>query len=158
MRIKLMTPEEWPIYQSRIVAFAVRYGDRRLTAAALKRLRQLEPSALAPVPAEETPSSAIAVALRDGKLTGFAFAEGAGEKTCIVVTHPDSRGLGIASQLLLRLRSYFGRLSCRVASDNAASMAACFNAGMIAVGLSPGPTGKPTLRFETPDSIPQSHS
>jgi hypothetical protein len=41
------------------------------------------------------------------------------------------------------LKSY----SCTVALDNVPSLKMCFRAGLYAVELFTGPTGKPTLRF-----------
>jgi GNAT superfamily N-acetyltransferase len=169
MQLRLLTPEESANAAKKLVAFAVRYGDNRLTAAGLNELRKLaalgsrdvrplEPlglaapddraAGLAAAQAASSPPAAIAVALEGGKIAAFAFAADAGERACLVVVRPERRGGGLGSMLLRALRSRCGKLACHVATDNPASMQMCFRAGMKAVGLRTGPTGKPTLRFE----------
>ena len=152
----------------KLLAFAGRYGSGRLSAEGLSLLRTtveaVEPisntsldipvgnralARSAPFPFNKTKngSAAVAVALEGNKLAGFAFAVDAGERACIVVIRPDLRGCGAGSALLTELRQHYGHLSCSVAIDNPASMQMCFRAGMTAVGMHRGPTGKPTLRF-----------
>ncbi len=46
MRLKLHSPEEWRQGRNRLIQFAIRFGERRLTAATLRTLRQLDPSRL----------------------------------------------------------------------------------------------------------------
>ncbi|MFC0333210.1 GNAT family N-acetyltransferase [Paenibacillus sepulcri] len=96
----------------------------------------------------DVPPAAVAIALEGGKLAAIAFAADAGKRACLVVVHPGHRGRRIGSALLSELRGHFGGLMCSVAADNPASMQMCFHAGMKAVELFTGPTGKPTLRFE----------
>ncbi|MCQ6558568.1 GNAT family N-acetyltransferase [Paenibacillus mendelii] len=152
--------------REKLLAFAGRYGSGRLSAEGLSLLRTIaavEPitsasrnnphrirTAERPAPPTiaENGSAAIAIALEAGKLAGFAFAADAGERACIVVVRPEMRGRGVGSALLSQLRQHYGHLSCSVAADNPASMQMCFRAGMTAVGMHRGPTGKPTLRFE----------
>jgi len=177
MEVKLLSPEQWTAARGRLLAFCRRCGEKRLTAAALSALQSLEPEALADAPAGRVRpeagaagrprplltapdrvsrdgrfavgTAAIAVAVDAGRLVGFAFAADAGERACIVAVHPDTRGKGVGSSLIKALHSRWGRLTCSVAADNPASMQMCFRAGMKAVGLTTGPTGKPTLRFES---------
>ncbi|QYR20411.1 GNAT family N-acetyltransferase [Paenibacillus sp. sptzw28] len=178
MDVKLLSPSEWASLKGKLIAFAVRFGDNRLTASGIRELHRLRPEALAvgecgtPAAASAAPSgirmlnaaqaakakepggnadaplTAVAVAVAGGKLAAFAFAAQAGERACLVVVRPELRGQGAGSALLKALHGRFGRLACSVAADNPASMQMCFRAGMKAVGMSTGPTGKPTLRFE----------
>lgn len=162
MDIRLLPPDRWLDMREKLLAFAVRYGSGRLSLSGLSLLRQVEASepaarasrnrsagsAASPRQTAQRESAAIAVAVEDGKLAGFAFAVDAGERACIVVVRPQMRGRGAGSALLTQLRQHYGQLACSVAADNPASMQMCFRAGMKAVGMHRGPTGKPTLRFE----------
>lgn len=145
MKVKLLSGSAWANAKENIIAFAIRYGDSRLTATGISALRELSPSLLS----SDNSVSAVAVALEDGKLAGFAAAIEAGERACLFVIRSEYRGQGMATALLLALQSRCGRLTCSVAADNPASMQACFRASMKAVSLHLGPTGKPTLRFES---------
>ncbi|RAP75491.1 GNAT family N-acetyltransferase [Paenibacillus montanisoli] len=149
MQVKLLTPSQWSAAKEKVTRFLYRYGDNRITNAALVALRELPHAQLAEGRSGEAPSAAIAVAISSsGKLMACAFAEDGGERACFVVVAPEFRGQGAGSALLKALRRRLGSLTCSVASDNAPSMAMCFRAGMKAVSLHTGPTGKPTLRFE----------
>ncbi|UVI31879.1 GNAT family N-acetyltransferase [Paenibacillus spongiae] len=164
MDIRLLPPDRWLATREKLLAFAVQCGSGRLSVDALSLLRHvqaLEPvthnsrtrpagvdAGTAPRQPAERESAAIAVAVEAGKLAGFAFAVDAGERACIVVVRPQMRGRGAGSALLTQLRQHYGQLACSVAADNPASMQMCFRAGMKAVGMHRGPTGKPTLRFE----------
>ncbi|MFC5647619.1 GNAT family N-acetyltransferase [Paenibacillus solisilvae] len=145
MKVKLLSGAEWMNVKEKIITFAVRFGDSRLTPAGIAVLRELSPSLLI----NDKSESAVAVALEDGKLAGFAAAVEAGERACLIVVHPQRRGQGLATSLLLALQIRCSRLTCSVAADNPASMQACFRAHMKAVSMHSGPTGKPTLRFES---------
>jgi ribosomal protein S18 acetylase RimI-like enzyme len=147
MELELLTPDAWISEQKRLIGFAIRFGDKRLAVATIHALRKLEPSLL------ETENNglyeAVAVIARQGsRIVGFGFAENGGEAACMVVVHPEARGLGIGSALVQAMIQRLGRLTCNVAADNTASMALCFRLGMTAVSMHRGPTGKPTLRFE----------
>jgi len=152
--------------QGKLISFASRFGSHRLSAAGMNELRNLPPEALR-LPASQLESrsapgalqtaasarfgvapAAVVIALEGGKLAAFAFAADAGKQACLVVVHPLQRGQRLGSVLLKELHRHFGSLACSVAADNPASMQMCFHAGMKAVGLFSGPTGKPTLRFE----------
>lgn len=154
MEVKLLNAAQWPIAKKKLLAFARRYGDSRLTAAGLRALNELEPchlheAAIDSAAANAAAPAVVAIALLEGKLAGFAFSLSAGEHACLVVVRPHSRGLGIGSELLRKLQSRCNVLTCSVATDNPASMGMCFRAGMKAVSLEQGPAGKPTLRFQS---------
>ncbi|SEO22483.1 GNAT family N-acetyltransferase [Paenibacillus sp. OV219] len=169
MKVKLLSPSQWPASKEKITRFLYRYGDKRITTAALAALQELAPARLsasraggsggedgagagASVRSGEAgagPEAAIAIAVVGGKLAAVAFAEDGGERACFVVVSPEFRGQGAGSSLLAALQRRLGRLACTVAADNPASMSMCFRAGMKAVSLHTGPTGKPTLRFES---------
>ncbi|MBW7477046.1 GNAT family N-acetyltransferase [Paenibacillus oenotherae] len=157
MEVRILKAAQWHSARKKLLAFARRYGDSRLSAGGIRALSELEPSNLErdgsssfdSTTAADNTSAVIAVALHDGILAGFAFSLGGGEHACLVVVRPHSRGLGVGSELLRALQSHCVRLTCTVATDNPASMGMCFRAGMKAVGMEQGPTGKPTLRFQS---------
>ncbi|NBD26093.1 GNAT family N-acetyltransferase [Paenibacillus glycinis] len=149
MQVKLLSPSQWSSSKERITRFLYRYGDSRITHAGLAALNALPPARLAAANGRSgDAAAAVAVAIQDGRLAAVAFAEDGGERACFVVVSPECRGQGTGSLLLRALHRRLGRLTCSVASDNPASMNMCFRAGMKAVSLHTGPTGKPTLRFE----------
>ncbi|EFM10212.1 GCN5-related N-acetyltransferase [Paenibacillus curdlanolyticus YK9] len=145
MDIVRLKPSQWPNWRDRLIAFAKRHGDRRITAAGLRAMLLAEATGAC------APSSvAVVIAHDQGRLLGFAFAVNAGETACLVVVRPDARGGGIGRRLIEALANRCGgRLCCKIAADNPASMQLFFHAGLKAVSVETGPTGKPTLRFET---------
>ncbi|BBH21497.1 hypothetical protein Back11_28420 [Paenibacillus baekrokdamisoli] len=145
MKVKLLSPAEWAIAKEKLIAFFIRFGDSRITAVGIKALQELSPASLSSTEA----GSAVVVAIEDGKLAACAVAVDAGEQACLIVVRSEMRGKGFATLLLRALKSHCGRLTCNVATDNSASMQACFRSGMKAVSLHQGPTGKSTLRFES---------
>ncbi|SFE22392.1 Acetyltransferase (GNAT) family protein [Paenibacillus catalpae] len=142
MELQLLTPEQWAKERKRLIDFAVRFGEKRLTVTAIHSLRRLPPELLS---ASDT---VIAVARQGSRIVGLGYAAEAGEKSCIIVTHPEARGLGIGFAVMEAIMSRLGRLTCQVALDNVPSLTLFFRLGMKAVSMSTGPTGKPTLRFE----------
>ncbi|SDX19886.1 GNAT family N-acetyltransferase [Paenibacillus sp. CF384] len=149
MQVKLLSPTQWASAKEKVTRFIYRNGDDRITNAALVELRELPAAQLASSRSGEAPA-AIALAISSsGKLAACAFAAEGGERACFVVVAPEFRGQGAGSALLKALSQRMGSLTCSVASDNPSSMAMCFRAGMKAVSLHDGPTGKPTLRFES---------
>ncbi|MCM3630016.1 GNAT family N-acetyltransferase [Paenibacillus glycanilyticus] len=144
MELQLLTPEQWMSERKRLVDFAVRFGEKRLTVAAIHSLRSFAPDLLACGDSH----TVIAVARHGKRIVGLGYAAEAGEKSCIIVTHPEARGLGIGFAVMEAIMKKLGRLTCQVALDNAPSLKLFFRLGMKAVSMSTGPTGKPTLRFE----------
>lgn len=147
LRLQLLTPEQWAAERKRLIGFAIRFGEKRLTLASMHAFRTLE-AALLTAPSGESGAAAVVVATLEGRLAGLGFAADAGEKGCFVVVHSEMRDRGIGSRIVEKLISRFEHLTCTVACDNAPSMALCFKLGMVAVAMLTGPTGKPTLRFE----------
>ncbi|MFF2480622.1 GNAT family N-acetyltransferase [Paenibacillus sp. NPDC058071] len=147
MELQLLAPDQWIKERNRLLGFAVKYGEQRLTAAGLRALHGLAPSSLA-ANGDAEDAAAIAVAKESGRLVGLAFAAGGGEGDCLAVVHPGMRGRGVGKAMMEALVAKFGKLVCHVATDNAPSLALCFSLGLSAVSMHTGPTGKPTLRFE----------
>jgi Acetyltransferases len=144
MELQLLTPEQWAKERKRLIDFAVRFGEKRLTVAAIHSLRSLPPELLS----ASDSHTVIAVARQGSRIVGLGCAAEAGEKSCIIVTHPEARGLGIGFAVMEAIMKKLGRLTCQVALDNVPSLKLFFRLGMKAVSMSTGPTGKPTLRFE----------
>lgn len=147
LRLQLLTPEQWAAERKRLIGFAIRFGEKRLTLASMHAFRTLTPAQLT-LPPGESGAAAVVVATAGGRLVGLGFAGDSGEKGCFVVVHSEMRARGIGGEIVKRLMSRFEDLTCNVACDNAPSMALCFKLGMVAVAMATGPTGKPTLRFE----------
>jgi GNAT superfamily N-acetyltransferase len=147
VKLELLTPEKWLTEQKRLIGFAIRFGDKRLAVSTIHALRRLDGTSLGADQQGEY-GAVVAVATQGGRLVGFGFASEGGEGGCMVVVHPDARGLGAGSAIVQAMIQRLGRLCCNVAADNIASMALCFRLGMTAVSMHRGPTGKPTLRFE----------
>ncbi|CAM3741731.1 hypothetical protein COLU111180_06055 [Cohnella lubricantis] len=148
MNVELLTAEEWERKRLPLLRFVRTHGDRGIGSAAWLRLVRLQAAEL------NLPGTAIAVMFTaGGQPAGVAFAAGCGEEACLAVVHPALRGRGICRSLLARLGMEWGRLSCRVPLGQTASLAACFAAGFVAVGLESLPAGKPALRLEFGQSL-----
>lgn len=142
LQYRLLEPDQWEDGRFQLLRFVRRHGERRITAHAWQKLLLASEAELA------QPGTAIAVAYTQGGCpAGVAFADHYGESVCLVAVHPALRGRGVGRKLLRVLAEPWERLTCNVAIDNSASVAMCFAAGLVAVGLETGPTGKPTLRF-----------
>lgn len=142
LNYRLLEQGQWESGRFQLLRFVRRHGERRITAHAWQKLLLISDAELA------QPGTAIAVAYTQGGCpAGVAFADHYGESACLVTVHPALRGRGVGRKLLGVLAEPWGRLNCNVAIDNAPSVAMCFAAGLVAVGLETGPTGKPTLRF-----------
>jgi len=144
MKLELLTPQRWLQHRKRLIAFAARHSDNRLTVSSLQAMRDFDASLLE----GGNPGAAVAAASDEGRLKGLGFALDGGERGCIIVVHPEARGSGIGSMIAQAMLDRLGSLACHVAADNPASMAVCFRIGMKAVSMHKGATGKTTLRFE----------
>lgn len=139
---RLLGAAEWETQRFQLLRFVRRHGERRISSRAWQRLLLAGETELS------RPGTAIAVAYTQGGCpAGVAFAAEYGDDACLIAVHPALRGRGVGRRLLRMLAEPWERLTCSVALDNAASVAMCFTAGLVAVGLETGPTGKPTLRF-----------
>ncbi|WP_051251206.1 GNAT family N-acetyltransferase [Paenibacillus harenae] len=147
MNLELLTPDKWSSEQKRLIGFAIRFGDKRLAVSTIHALRKLDGLRLE-ADRQGAYGAVVSVATLGGRLAGFGFASDGGESGCMVVVHPEARGLGVGSAIVQAMIQRLGRLCCNVATDNIASMSLCFRLGMTAVSMHKGPTGKPTLRFE----------
>ncbi|QGG57383.1 GNAT family N-acetyltransferase [Paenibacillus sp. B01] len=148
MKAMLLTPKQWTRSREPLLRLMAAWGGGRLSAAGLAALKELRAEELEPA-GGGAPAAALAVLLEQGRPAGIAFARKAGREACLVAVSPPCRGRGAGSRLLRELQRTWGALDCRVAADNAASMKMCFRAGMAAVALEDGPTGKPTLVFRS---------
>ncbi|MBH5317253.1 GNAT family N-acetyltransferase [Paenibacillus sp. GSMTC-2017] len=147
MELYSLTPEDWIKERRRLLSFIVRFGEKRITVAALHAIRSLDESWLQADESGYTRAT-IVIAKRSGHLTGLGFASDGGDGGCLIVVHPSARRTGTGSAIMTSMMNTLGRLACHVAADNIPSMALCFGLGMRAVSIHKGPTGKSTLRFE----------
>ncbi|WP_168122777.1 N-acetyltransferase [Paenibacillus sp. HB172176] len=147
MELQHLTPEDWLKEKKRLLNFAIRFGEKRITVAALHSLRSLKPESLQP-DERGCSEAAVVISKHGGRMTGLGFAADGGEGGCFLVVHPSARRLGTGSSIMRAIMKRIGFLTCDVASDNVPSMALCFALGMKAVSIHRGPTGKSTLRFE----------
>lgn len=141
IRINPIPSDRLDGWRKTLLRFAGRYGDRRIAAESLRWLADAAPEDL------EDEGTAILLALDGRRIAGFSCASRYGQRTAFAVVRPEYRGQRVGSTLLRELIGRLGRLECVVACDNVPSMAMCFHAGMHAIGLTRGATGKPALRF-----------
>ena len=139
--IKWISPNQLESWRPRLIRFARLHGSRRIAAGSLNWLKAVTPLEL------ERPGTAIAAAFDGRRLCGIACAADYGKTAAFAVVHPDCRGLGIGTSLMSGLIEKLGALECVVACDNVPSISMCFQAGMGAVSLTKGATGRPALRF-----------
>ncbi|AYB42713.1 N-acetyltransferase [Paenibacillus lautus] len=141
--LSLSSPEEWPHARQQCSEFFRRYSNKRLTREGYQRLASLSYDEL-----QQPGTSIVAATVRSdvGRMpVGICFAADYGESACMIAVHPLYRNRQIGSSLIRSQLSRFGRLRCKVAADHTASLQMCFHAGMQAIALEQGPTGKPTL-------------
>ena len=141
-------PGSWNRQLSSLIQFVRQYGDRRITSDSYRRLARLTPDQLS------LPGVSLLVATVRGQngrqLSGISFVSGYGKESCLVAVHPYHRNKHTGTALVTAQLQRLGSLECYVACDNAASLTMCFNAGLVAVSLTKGPTGKPTLLLRSP--------
>ncbi|SMF76508.1 hypothetical protein SAMN05661091_1317 [Paenibacillus uliginis N3/975] len=141
--ISPVNPADWPDIREQCYDFMCRFGNRRLTREGCNTLQKMSFDQV-----QHPGTSLIAATVRGehGKMpVGICFVTGFGEDACLIAVHPLYRNRHIGTSLILFQLSRLGRLRCKVAADNYSSLKMCFHAGMQAVALEKGPTGKPTL-------------
>ncbi|MFF2018524.1 N-acetyltransferase [Paenibacillus sp. NPDC058177] len=143
------SPAQWTARLDGLLHFIRQHGDRRITLQGYRALAALTPEQLA------LPGVSLLIATVRGQhgrqLAGLSFVSGFGKEACLVAVHPLYRGKHTGSSLLTAQLQRLGRLECSVASDNTPSLKMCFRAGLAAVALTTGPTGKPTLELRSPE-------
>ncbi|MBW4084170.1 GNAT family N-acetyltransferase [Paenibacillus sp. S150] len=136
-------PGRFKIRLAGLLEFLRKYGEQRITLRGCRVLSRLTPEQLS------QPGASLLVATVRGQngrqLAGVSFVSGFGKEACLVAVHPLYRNRHTGTALLTAQLERLGSLECAVASDNAASLKMCFNTGLVAVALTSGPTGKPTL-------------
>jgi GNAT superfamily N-acetyltransferase len=147
-------PAQWKARLDGLLHFIRQHGERRITLQGYRALARLTPEQLA------LPGVSLLVAsvrAQQGRqLAGLSFVSDFGKEACLVAVHPLYRGRHTGASLLEAQLKRLGCLECSVASDNAASLKMCFRAGLAAVALTTGPTGKSTLLLHSQDSIDRS--
>lgn len=150
MKIRVVTPAEWPRLRPLVLALVHRHGDRRITHRAIRWLRDLKPGEL------NQPGTLIVLARTDrGRIAGCLAAKDFGRSESLIVVHSACRRRGIAKALTAAVIRRLGKLYVRVAVDNVPSLKTCFSLGMVAFHLFTGPTGKPTLWLGCGDWRPE---
>ena len=141
--LSLSSPDEWPHARQQCSDFLRRYSSKRLTREGYQRLASLSYDELM-----QPGTSILAATVRSdvGRIpVGICYAADYGEGACMIAVHPLYRNRHIGSSLIRSQLSRLGRLRCKVAADHSASLQMCFHAGLQAIALEQGPTGKPTL-------------
>lgn len=142
---------QWNSRLAGLLEFLRNYGEQRITLRGCRMLARLTPDQLA------LPGVSLLVATVRGQngrqLAGVSFVSGFGQEACLVAVHPLYRNRRTGTALMTEQLKRLGHLECYVASDNAASLKMCFNAGLVAVALTSGPTGKSTLLLRSPQTV-----
>ncbi|WP_048600624.1 GNAT family N-acetyltransferase [Rubeoparvulum massiliense] len=141
MNILQLSEEQFSKHRGALLHFIQRYGDQRITFRAIRWIKRLPASKLSEA------GTFVLVARSGNELKAVLVIGDYGKEEALVVVHPDSRNDGIGKALLDHLFRRIDRAYGRVAIDNLPSMKMCFGMGMVAIQLTTGPTGKPTLWF-----------
>lgn len=142
MEIKPLESKQFDKVKSKLLRFAVRFGERRITARALQALLQLNGRQLNPAS-----GTSVVIGVDRSRLAGISVVVDHGDTASFVVIHPAYRGQSLGTTLLREQINRHGRLICRVAADNSASQTMCTRAGMSVIGIDSEPAGKVTIRF-----------
>jgi ribosomal protein S18 acetylase RimI-like enzyme len=145
--VKALQPAQLDKYRAALLRFIGMYGDRRITGKAIRWLQQVSSEQMG------KPGNLIVVALENGQWIGIGCAAEHGAHTSFIVIHPRYRGRSVGASLIRELSDRLGEFTCTVAADNMASLKMCFNAGLHAVDVFEGPTGKATLKFNHPRKL-----
>ncbi|MFD2613502.1 hypothetical protein [Paenibacillus gansuensis] len=142
MEIRAVSSEQYARCKTKILRFAQRCGEGRITSAALRAAQESD--------ADLERGSQLLLMMDGRKAAGLSLLLDYGRTASFFVVHPDYRGKEITVQLIRRHIQDVGAYSCTVAVTNTPSLKQCFRAGLTAVDLFTGPTGKPTLLFISP--------
>jgi len=138
----------WKRQLANLLQFVREHGERRITLESCRILARLTPEQLS------KPGLSLLVATVRGQhgrqISGISFVSDFGKESCLVAVHPLYRNRHTGTELLTAQLKRLGSLTCRVATDNTASLKMCFNAGLVAVALTNGRAGKPTLLLRSP--------
>ncbi len=124
-----------------LLRFIHNHGDGRITRKAREWLRHVRSEAIL------RPGQCIVTASSGSQLLGLLLVAGFGEQVMAIVVHKKMRKQKLGQRLVRHALHHVRTLKARVAVDNPASIGMCFAAGMVAVALERGVTGKPTLIF-----------
>lgn len=141
--LSLSSSDEWPHAKRQCSDFFRRYSNEQLIHEDHQCLATLSYDELL-----KPGTSIVAATVRSdvGHIpVGICFAANFGEDACMVAVHPLYRNRRIGSSLIRSQLISFGRLRCKVVAEYSASLQMCFHAGLQAVALEQGPSGKPTL-------------
>ncbi|MBD1373095.1 GNAT family N-acetyltransferase [Hazenella sp. IB182357] len=138
MKIKKVTPTVAEKLKPVAIRFMKNHGDGRITHKALRWFNKLTPE-------QFIASTWMAVAFDDKKMIGMIIFGDYGTSESLIAVHPYYRKQGVGEKLLLHGIDHLGKVYTRVACDNTASLKLCFSCQMVAIDMTKGPTGKPTL-------------
>ncbi len=126
-----------------LMNFMRRHGDGRITRRAHKWLQNIDSEQL------RRHGTCIVTASIGAQLKGILLVAQHGRQVMAIVVHRTARRQKIGQMLVRHALRNVRFLEARVATDNSSSIGMCFAAGMVAVALERGVTGKPTLLFVT---------
>lgn len=139
-----LIPNQLVKHRNRLIQFIKQHGDNRITHRAIRWLREADADLLL-----FKEGTAIITALENSRLRGVIIISDYGIDEAFVVVHRDHRSKSTGTNLIQQYLKKREKLYGKVALDNIPSMKMCFANSMVALKLTEGPTGKPTLWFGT---------
>lgn len=133
-----ITPHQLNKVRPVLLKFIRHHGDKRITHQAIHWFSKLNSRQL-------QEGTHITIALNQQKLIGLVVFGNYGLDEAFTAVHKDYRNQGIGEMLLKHSLTQLDRVYTRVSTDNIPSLNLCFSCGLVAFGLTKGPTGKPTL-------------
>jgi ribosomal protein S18 acetylase RimI-like enzyme len=124
-----------------LLKFIAQHAGGRITRRARKWLRTVARADL------RHAGTCIVTASLGKQLKGVLLVAKHGEQVMAIVVHRSARRKKLGQTLIRHALRHMRFVEARVATDNAASIGMCFAAGMVAIALERGVTGKPTLLF-----------
>ncbi|MBT9281768.1 MAG: GNAT family N-acetyltransferase [Hydrogenibacillus schlegelii] len=138
IRLRRLAPPDVLRRRRALLRFIRRHGERRITAAALRRIARTAPEAWL------APGTAVYVALEPragegsgGRLIGVLAALDYGLAASLLVVHRSRRNRGLGRALLAAALRDLGKLYGRIRADNGPSLAAARAAGLTPLLVSP---------------------